>query len=136
MIRRFAKVLPVCEKRPMDPRKIFHWLIALIVAAGLVVAPLSAPAMAAPESMAATDDMPSMSEGMPCCPNQQDHKAKGCESCPLAALCMLTITLPVPEASDGLVDRNFSRRVFALPDDLLIDGLGEHPPDQPPRTIV
>lgn len=120
----------------MDPRKIFHWLIALSVAAGLVMAPVSVPAMAAPQSMTVTSDMQSMSEDMPCCPTQQDQKAKDCGSCPLVALCMLTITLPVRDASGGLVDRRFYRSVFALPDDLLIDGLGEHPPDQPPRTIV
>ncbi|WP_298255029.1 hypothetical protein [Bradyrhizobium sp.] len=86
--------------------------------------------------MTVTDDMQSMSEDMPCCPNQQDQKAKDCGSCPLVALCMLTITLPDRDASGGMVDRYFYRSVFALPDDLLIDGLGEHPPDQPPRTIV
>jgi hypothetical protein len=52
------------------------------------------------------------------------------------ALCMLTITLPVRDGAGALVDRTFSRNSFALPDDLLVDGLGEHPPDQPPRTIV
>lgn len=120
----------------MCPRKIVNGLIALTVAAGLVVAPVSAPAMAVPQSMTASDDMQSMSEDMPCCPNQQDQKAKDCGSCPLVALCMLTITLPVRDASDGLLHRYFYRSAFALPDDLLIDGLGEHPPDQPPRTIV
>ena len=120
----------------MDPRKIVNWLIALSVAAGLVFAPVSVPAMAAPQSMTVADDMQSMSQDMPCCPNQQDQKAKDCGSCPLVALCMLTITLPVRDASGGLLERHFYRSAFALPDDLLIDGLGEHPPDQPPRTIV
>lgn len=120
----------------MDPLKIFNWLVALSVAAGLVMAPVSVPAMAAPHSMTVSDDMQSMSEEMPCCPYQQDQKAKDCGSCPLVALCMLTITLPGRDPSDGLADRCFSRSAFALPDDLPIDGLGEHPPDQPPRTIV
>ena len=119
----------------MDPRKIFNWLIALSVAAGLVVAPLSVPAMAALQSGAATE-MQAMADDMPCCPDQQDQKAKDCGSCPFIGLCMLTITMPAPDGASALVDRNFSRSAFALPDDLLVDGLGEHPPDHPPRTIV
>jgi len=120
----------------MDPRKIFNWLIALSVAAGLVVAPLSVPAMAALQPTVVSDGMQPMGDDMPCCPSQQDHKAKDCGSCPLVALCMLTITMPAPDGASALVDRNFSRSAFALPDDLLVDGLGEHPPDHPPRTIV
>lgn len=120
----------------MDPRPIFNWLIALAVAAGLLVAPLSAPAMAMPHPMAAADGMQAMADGMPCCPDPQDQKAKDCGSCPFVALCTLTITVPDPYGAGALVDRTFSRSAFALPDDLLIDGLGEHPPDHPPRTIV
>ena len=120
----------------MDRRKIFNWLIALSVAAGLVVAPLSVPAMAAPQPTTVSDDVQSMADDMPCCPSQQDHKAKDCGSCPFIALCMLTITLPSRAGAGALVDRNSSRSTFAFPDDLLIDGLGEHPPDHPPRTTV
>ena len=120
----------------MDPRTIFNWLIALTVAAGLLVAPVSVPAMAAAHRPAAADEMQAMADDMPCCPNQQDQKAKDCGSCPFVALCMLTITLPAPDGAGALVDRTFSRSAFALPDDLLVDGLGEHPPDHPPRTFV
>jgi hypothetical protein len=118
----------------MDPRKVFNWLIALAVAAGLLAAPLSAPAMAASQMAAVADEMQAMADDMPCCP-QQDQKAKDCGSCPFVALCMLTITMPPPDGG-ALVARAFSRSAFALPADLLIDGLGEHPPDHPPRTIV
>jgi hypothetical protein len=125
----------------MHPRKLFNWLIALTVAAGLLVAPVSVPAMAAHHAMAAADGMQAMAGDMPCCPDEQDQKAqdrkaKDCESCPFVALCMLTITMPVRDGAGVLMDRTFSRSAFALPDDLLIDGLGEHPPDHPPRTIV
>lgn len=120
----------------MDPRKIVNWLIALCVAAGLVAAPLAAPAMAAPQPAMVFDDMASMADDMPCCPDQQEQKAKDCGSCPFMALCTLTITLPGPDGASALVDRDFSRSTFTLPDDLLNDGLGEHPPDHPPRTIV
>ena len=130
----------------MHPRKLFNWLIALTVAAGLLVAPVSVPAMAAHHAMAADDGMEAMAGDMPCCPDEQDQKAKDqqakdqktkdCGSCPFVALCMLTITMPVRDGVGMLLDRTFSRSAFALPDDLLIDGLGEHPPDHPPRTIV
>ena len=86
--------------------------------------------------MAAADGMQAMAGDMPCCPDEQDQKAKDCGSCPFVALCMLTITMPVREGAGALVDRTFTRSAFVLPDDLLIDGLGEHPPDHPPRTIV
>ena len=119
----------------MDPRKIFNWLIGLTVAAGLLVAPMSVPVMAAAHPIAVADDMQAMADDMPCCPDQQDQKAKG-GSCPFVALCMLTITLPAPDGAGALVDRTFSRSAFALPDDLLVDGLGEHPPDHPPRMIA
>ncbi|MHC2844907.1 hypothetical protein [Bradyrhizobium diazoefficiens] len=118
----------------MDPRKLVNWLIALTVAAGLLAAPLSVPAMAAPQPAAAADGM--QADDMPCCPGEQDQKAKDCGSCPFVALCMLTITMPAPDSAGLLLDRTFSRSAFALPDNLLIDGLGEHPPGHPPRTIV
>jgi hypothetical protein len=120
-------------KGSMDPRKIFNCLIAITVAAGLLIAPLSAPAMAAPHPTAVADEMQAMASDMPCCP---DQKAKDCGSCPFIALCMLTITLPAPDGAAALIDRTFSRSAFALPDDLLVDGLDRPPPDQPPRNLA
>jgi hypothetical protein len=118
----------------MDPRKIINWLIALSLAAGLVMVPLSVSAIAA--SPPVSGDMQSMADDMPCCPDQQDPKARDCGSCPFVALCTLTIILPAPDSAGALMDRTFSRSAFALPDARLVDGLGEHPPDHPPRTIV
>ena len=114
----------------------FNWLIALIVAAGLLAAPLAVPAMAAPHSTATAGEMQAMAGDMPCCPDQQDQKTKDCGSCPFVALCMVTIASAAPDSVSTVMDRSFSRSAFALPDDLLVDGLGEHPPDQPPRIIV
>ncbi|QAU44095.1 hypothetical protein XH91_01125 [Bradyrhizobium guangzhouense] len=119
----------------MGPRKVINWLIALAVAAALIASPLSASAMAASQMAAAAGEMQAMADDMPCCP-QQDQKAKDCGSCPFVALCMLTITMPPPCGSAASVDRTISLSAFALPNDLLIDGLGAHPPDHPPRTIV
>lgn len=116
-------------------RMAFNWLIALTVTAGLLAAPLSVPAMAAPQSTAAAE-MQAMAGDMPCCPDQQDQKARDCGSCSFVAFCMVTIASAAPDSVGTLMDRTFSRSAFALPDDLLADGLGEHPPDHPPRTIV
>jgi hypothetical protein len=124
------------EKGAMGPKNILNWLITLTVAAGLLTAPLSVPAVAALQQVAGAGEMQSMADDMPCCPDQQDQKAKDCGSCPFIALCMLTITMPPPHGAGVLVGRHFSRSAFSLPDDLLIHGLGEHPPDHPPRTIV
>ena len=120
----------------MVPGKVCNWLIAITVAVGLLAAPLAVPTMAASHSTAAAGDMQAMAGDMPCCPDQQDQKSKDCGSCPFVALCLLTITSSVPHGVGTLMDRTFSRSAFALPDDLLIDGLGEHPPDHPPRTAV
>ena len=120
----------------MGPKKMLNWLIALTVAVGLLVSPVSVPAMAALHSMVAADEMQAMADDMPCCPDQQDQKAKDCGSCPFVALCTMSMTMSAPDGASALVDRTFTRSAFALPDDLLIDGLGEHPPDHPPRTIV
>jgi hypothetical protein len=120
----------------MGPRKIFNWLIGMALAAGLLAAPLSVPAMAALQKVAITGEMQAMADDMPCCPGEQDQKAKDCGSCPFIALCMLTVAMPTPDSAGALLDRTFSLSSFALPSDLLIDGLGAHPPDHPPRTIV
>ena len=124
------------RKVDMFLRKVLNLLIALAVAAGLLAAPLSVPAMAASQMAAVAHDMQTMAADMPCCPDKQDHKARDCGSCPFVALCMLTITMPSPNGSGVLFERAFSLGIFALPDDLLVDGAGEHPPEHPPRMIV
>jgi hypothetical protein len=124
------------RKAGMVLRKAFNWLIAITVAAGLLAAPLAVPAMGAPQPTAAAGEMQAMAGDMPCCPDQQDQKTKDCGSCPFVALCMVTIASAAPDSVGTLMDRAFSRSAFALPNDLLVDGLGEYPPDHPPRIIV
>jgi hypothetical protein len=135
----FAVYRQVWENGFMSPRQLFKWLIALTVAAGLLSAPLAAPALAkahhAPMAgeMQAMADMHAMDDGMPCCPDEGN--AKGCDSCPLLALCSLTIPISAPSGASVVPDQT-AQTAFAFPDDLLIDGLGARPPDHPPRTIV
>jgi hypothetical protein len=142
----FAVCGRMWEKGCMNPKRIFNLLIALTVAAGLLSAPLAAPVVAKSHHAAVADmhaadmhamdgDMPAMADGMPCCPDE-GKPAKGCDSCPLVALCSLTMPVPAPSAFVALAPESTAQTAFAFPDDLMIDGLGARPPDHPPRTIV
>lgn len=143
----------------MHVRRLVNLWILLLVAAGLLLAPV-APAFArlVPDaSAAATQAMPddhvmsdqamshqAMSEqavseqavavSMPCCPDQT--KSKGCDDCPFLALCMLSVSPPAPSGAMSLIAREPSQSAFAARDDRLLDGLGTKPPDHPPRTHV
>ena len=97
----------------MDRNKVVNWLIALTVAMGRLCAPLSGPGMAMPQATPAEDGMAATTADMPCCPDQQEQKAKDCGSCPFVALCMLTITMPAPDVAGVLIDRRFSRNACA-----------------------
>jgi hypothetical protein len=110
-----------------------RWLLVLGIAAGVAIGP-AAPLLAAAPSgmtamtMAATgDDGMQMADEMPCCPEQT--KAKDCDSCPFIALCMLSVSMPMPSSAGVLIERYPLRTAFATIDDLLIDGLGAKPPD-------
>ncbi len=130
-------------------------VVMLLVASGLLLAPLAAPVMAAPASgpliiticrdvhdtaamsgdiQTMSDDAQAMADDMPCCPGQTG--IKDCGSCPFVALCLLSISLPAPSGAISLIERHARRNSLALSDDLLIDGLGAKPPDHPPRTPV
>jgi len=122
--------------RTMNVRKLFKLLLALAVTAGLTIAPLATGA-AAEHAMAATmmqmDDMAGMAADMPCCPDQQ--KNKGCQDCPLVAICMLNVLQAGPSTSAVLM-RDPSRERLRPHDDLIVDGLARPPPDHPPRYLV
>lgn len=115
-------------------------VVMLLVAAGLLLAPLAAAASAMPVSSAGSvmpaisDDMQSMSEDMPCCPDQT--KSKTCDSCPFVALCMLSLSLPAPSGASSAIARQPQKSALALSNDRLQDGLAANPPDHPPRTQV
>jgi hypothetical protein len=127
-------------------------VVMLLVASGLLLAPLAPPVLAGPASgadtLAMSDDAPAMSgdlqtmsddaqamaDDMPCCPG--DAGIKDCGSCPFVALCLLSISLPAPSGAMALIERHARHNSLALSDDLLTDGLGAKPPDHPPRTLV
>lgn len=117
----------------MVPLKTFKWLIALSVAAGLMVSPLSVPAIAEPESAAVSENMQSMSADMPCCPDEQ--KSTGCQDCPLVAMCILKTAQAGPSMVAALPLRHAIRTTHLVADDVIGDGLTRPPPHQPPRTL-
>jgi hypothetical protein len=137
----------------MSPKRLLNLLIALTVAAGLLSAPFAAPAVAkvhhtaSSEMQAMADDAhamhgdthatseATMADGMPCCPDE-GAPAKDCDSCPLMALCSVSTSFPTPSGALVPAPAAMGQAAFALPDDLLIDGLSARPPDHPPRTIV
>jgi hypothetical protein len=132
--------------RTVNVRELFKLVLAILVSAGLTIAPLATPAMAG-HSMAGRmmqmADMPDMvsempasdmqASDMPCCPDQQ--KNKDCQDCPLVAICMLS-ALPAKPSTDAIVIRLASHQPLRAFDDMIIDGLVRPPPDRPPRLLV
>jgi hypothetical protein len=119
-------------------------LLAILVIAGLALAPLSQPVMAGMSSdmsmQAMADEMsPSattdeMTHDMPCCPSKAPAPVD-CDKCVLMAACMskcftgisASVFQLFPLASDSIaVGQN----------DSWPDGLGHPPPEHPPRTLV
>jgi hypothetical protein len=120
-------------------------LLALLMIAGLVLAPLSRPAMAGMPADApmpamtgqAMDEMSAMADemaAMPCCPSKAPTPVD-CDKCISMAGCAsvllswmpAAIVLPLPVASDS---------VALLINDFRPDGLGHPPPEHPPRSLV
>jgi len=118
----------------MNPRRLLNWLIVLTVTAGLLSAPFATPAVAKAQD-AVAGELHAMADGMPCCPDE-GAPAKDCDSCPLMALCSMSVSVPAPMAASALAPLPTAQTAFAVPDDLLIDGLSARPPDHPPRTRV
>ena len=118
----------------MGLRRTINFLIAVFVTAGLTIAPLLTPVAAKPmAAMAAADDMSAMSAEMPCCPHKQ--KSNDCPDCPLAAMCVLKVSLAGPNAS-GFPARLPTRVQPFMFVEPIAEGLDRPPPDHPPRNLV
>jgi hypothetical protein len=126
-------------------RRFITRLLAILIVAGLAVAPVAAPAamqasimhasMAAEMTgMSSMTDMSSMAADMPCCPDEQ--KSKTCTDCPVIAICVLTTAQVAPPETSALPVRHAVRTTHALRDDAFADGLDRPPPDQPPRNLA
>jgi hypothetical protein len=117
-------------------------LLAVLMTAGLVLAPVSRPVMADTPSHASTqamaDEMSSsaeeMADDMPCCPSKAPMPVD-CDKCIFMAACMskcftgmtTSVFQPLPIASG---------RIAIQLSDFAPDGLGHPPPEHPPRTLV
>jgi hypothetical protein len=111
----------------MQMRRLVNFWILLLVAAGLLLAPVASAfartmpltSATAMQAMSGHDDMPDhvmsgmvsdeamsmqdMADNMPCCPDQT--KSKGCDDCPFLALCMLSVSLSAPAGAMSLIAR-------------------------------
>jgi hypothetical protein len=115
----------------MNLRRLIGRLLAVLVIAGLVAAPLVSPAAAKRLPVAQMSDMAAMSGDMPCCPDGQ--KNKNCPDCPLVAMCMMAFAQAEPFPTNAIQLTFQTRRLSFSLVDLFADGLMGAPPDHPPR---
>jgi hypothetical protein len=137
----------------VKPNFAIRRLLAILVIAGLALAPVSRPVMAATSSQGpmqamademtpsdttssemSADMMDEMASDMPCCPSKAPA-AVDCDKCVFMAACgavcfagiPASISHPFPILSDTIaLQRNDARP----------DGLGHPPPEHPPRSPV
>jgi hypothetical protein len=122
-------------------------LLAVLMIAGLALAPVSRPVMAAASSHVSEQAMPDqmaspempaiamadeMASDMPCCPSKAPVD---CDKCVFMAACAsicfagasATVSHPLPIVS---------RTIALQRNDSWPDGFGHPPPEHPPRTLV
>jgi hypothetical protein len=119
-------------------------LLAILMIAGLALAPLSQPVMAEMSSDASmqvmADEMsPSamadeMASDMPCCPSKAPTPV-GCDKCVFMAACTSLGFVGMSSAVAHLF-LTASDDVASLQNDSWPEGLGHPPPEHPPRTLV
>ena len=128
----------------MNRNSVIRRLFAILVIAGLALAPVSRPVMAQPAasdvSMQAADDMSAsettdeMASDMPCCPKAPAPPI-GCDKCVFMAACtsMCFTGMPMDVIHPLLTATG---RIASLRNDAWPDGLGHPPPEHPPRILV
>ena len=124
----------------MQLKSTIRRLLAVLMIAGLALAPVSRPVVAdtsSPASMQAMADAMAamaMADEMPCCPSKAPVPVD-CDKCVFMAACAsvlfagvsATVSHPLPIVSETIaLKRN----------DFWPDGLGHPPPEHPPRTLV
>jgi hypothetical protein len=105
-------------------------LLAILLIAGLVFAPFSAPANAAKGAATA---MAEMSADMPCCPDKS--APMDCDQCPLMAICMVQ-TFYEPSPAGVIEVQPVTVRMLAPGSDPQAESLNYLPPPRPPRSLV
>jgi len=119
-------------------------LLAVLMIAGLALAPVSRPVMAETSShgsqpsmadeTAASDTMDEMASEMPCCPSRAPAPVD-CDKCVFMAACMSIYFAGVlPSVSHPFLIT--SDKIALQRNDARPDGLGHPPPEHPPRILV
>lgn len=114
----------------MKARLLIRRLLAVLVIAGLVAAPLITPATAKASTMASVTAM-EPTDSMDCCPGEP--KSKNCQGCPLVAICVLKIVKADP-LTTAIPLRLPIEADHSMIDDAPSYGLARPPPDHPPRS--
>jgi hypothetical protein len=108
-------------------------LLAVLLIAGLVFAPLAARAnVDSMGSMTMVGDAAAMSDDMPCCPDKS--APVDCGQCPLMALCVST-TLQAPLPAGVAELQPVILRMLRPGSDPEVESLGYSPPPRPPRSL-
>lgn len=110
-------------------------LLAIFLIAGLVFAPLSAPAnagMAVGTSMAEMAAA-EMAADMPCCPDKS--APMDCDQCPVMAICFVK-TFQEPTSAGVIEVQPITVRMLSPHSDPQAEGLNYLPPPRPPRFLV
>jgi hypothetical protein len=119
-------------------------LLAIILIAGLALAPLPRPVMAGTTSDASKSEMADdmsmsatsdeMTADMPCCPSKAPAPVD-CDKCVMMAACMSQV---LASASAAIFRPPFavSGKITPLQNDFWPDGVGHPPPEDPPRILV
>jgi len=113
-----------------------RWFLALLVVAGLIIAPLATPAAATVMTASAMADM---AGGMPCCPDGGHNKASQHnerKDCPMMTVCILKSLQGVPFAvATPMFTQEIAARHVPL-SNVLADSLDSSPLARPPRSLV
>jgi hypothetical protein len=118
----------------MNLRWLLNLVLAVLVTAGLAVAPMVTPAVAKQPSAVGMTGMTAMAGDMPCCPDEQ--KSKGCQDCPLVAMCFLKNAQAGHSVASAMPVRHAIRTSHSVLNDAAADGLSRPPPDHPPRILA
>ena len=116
----------------MNLRRLLNLVFAVLVTAGLAMAPLVSPAAAAPGKASGMTEI-SMSPDMPCCP---DQNSMDCQDCPLIAMCVLQSAQAGAPTIAALPVRYAVRTTHVVIEEIFAAGLDRPPPDHPPRTLT
>lgn len=112
-------------------KSILRSLLAVVVMAGLAIAPMAVPAAA----KNATASLHQMSGDMPCCPDEAMRDGcDGCKNCPCMAICVVTTFQAAPVVPSVFMNSPAFTNERTFANDLLADGLGQPPPARPPRA--